>query len=207
MAAEPDFCRDILETRIKGILKEHLKISRDISFLQVWTWQGFLPWVWLFRWRGLTLLQRWMEPYPALSVLPPGKTRRTYCDKPSCWKVVVSTSLRTSLIRTVSSWSPSRHLGLLCLVRLHRHQARIMPSVFSPARLLCGQTAHLEYPGPGYCRLSASPLSPIILLQCSNIRTRDWTIAINLHFECWSILLKTWHCINWAKDGQSCKST
>ena len=34
MAAEPDFCRDILETRIKGILKEHLKISRDISFLQ-----------------------------------------------------------------------------------------------------------------------------------------------------------------------------
>ena len=37
MAAEPDFCRDILETRIKGILKEHLKISRDISFLQV-TW-------------------------------------------------------------------------------------------------------------------------------------------------------------------------
>lgn len=35
MAAEPDFCRDILETRIKGILKEHLKISRDISFLQV----------------------------------------------------------------------------------------------------------------------------------------------------------------------------
>lgn len=115
MAAEPDFCRDILETRIKGILKEHLKISRDISFLQVWTWQGVLPWVWLFRWRGLTLLQRWMEPYPALSVLPPGKTRRTYCDKPSCWKVVVSTSLRTSLIRTVSSWSPSRHLGLLCV--------------------------------------------------------------------------------------------
>ena len=37
MAAEPDFCRDILETRIKGILKEHLKISRDISFLQVKT--------------------------------------------------------------------------------------------------------------------------------------------------------------------------
>jgi len=35
MAGEPDFCRDILETRIKGILKEHLKISRDISFLQV----------------------------------------------------------------------------------------------------------------------------------------------------------------------------
>ena len=35
MSAEPDFCRDILETRIKGILKEHLKISRDITFLQV----------------------------------------------------------------------------------------------------------------------------------------------------------------------------
>ena len=35
MAAEPDFCRDILETRIKGILREHLKISRDITFLQV----------------------------------------------------------------------------------------------------------------------------------------------------------------------------
>jgi len=35
MAGEPDFCRDILETRIKGILKEHLKISRDIAFLQV----------------------------------------------------------------------------------------------------------------------------------------------------------------------------
>ena len=35
MLGEPDFCRDILETRIKGILKEHLKISRDITFLQV----------------------------------------------------------------------------------------------------------------------------------------------------------------------------
>ena len=35
MSAEPDFCRDILETRIKGILKEHLKISCDITFLQV----------------------------------------------------------------------------------------------------------------------------------------------------------------------------
>ena len=35
MAGEPDFCRDIIETRIKGILKEHLKISRDITFLQV----------------------------------------------------------------------------------------------------------------------------------------------------------------------------
>ena len=35
MMGEPDFCRDILETRIKGILKEHLKISRDITFLQV----------------------------------------------------------------------------------------------------------------------------------------------------------------------------
>ena len=35
MAEEPDFCRDIMETRIKGILKEHLKISRDITFMQV----------------------------------------------------------------------------------------------------------------------------------------------------------------------------
>ena len=35
MMGEPDFCRDILETRIKGILREHLKISRDIPFFQV----------------------------------------------------------------------------------------------------------------------------------------------------------------------------
>ncbi|XP_023336885.1 uncharacterized protein LOC111707929 [Eurytemora carolleeae] len=35
MMSEPDFCRDILETRIKGILREHLKISRDIPFHQV----------------------------------------------------------------------------------------------------------------------------------------------------------------------------
>ena len=32
---EPDFCRDILETRIKMLLREHLKISRDISFFKV----------------------------------------------------------------------------------------------------------------------------------------------------------------------------
>lgn len=35
MAMEPDFCRDILETRIKMLLREHLKISRDISFFKV----------------------------------------------------------------------------------------------------------------------------------------------------------------------------
>jgi hypothetical protein len=35
MMAEPDFCRDILETRIKCILRDFLKISREISFFQV----------------------------------------------------------------------------------------------------------------------------------------------------------------------------
>ena len=43
MAGEPDFCRDIIETRIKGILKEHLKISRDITFLQVLKASHFIP--------------------------------------------------------------------------------------------------------------------------------------------------------------------
>jgi hypothetical protein len=37
MMAEPDFCRDILETRIKCILRDFLKISREISFFQVQT--------------------------------------------------------------------------------------------------------------------------------------------------------------------------
>ena len=35
MNGDPDFCRDILETRVKGILRDQLKISRDITFLQV----------------------------------------------------------------------------------------------------------------------------------------------------------------------------
>ncbi len=38
MNGDPDFCRDILETRVKGILRENLKISRDLSFLHVSTY-------------------------------------------------------------------------------------------------------------------------------------------------------------------------
>ena len=36
MEAEPEFCRDILETRIKTVFREHLKISRDIPFTHVY---------------------------------------------------------------------------------------------------------------------------------------------------------------------------
>lgn len=36
MEKEPEFCRDILETRIKMIFREYLKISRDIPFLTVY---------------------------------------------------------------------------------------------------------------------------------------------------------------------------
>ena len=62
MAAEPDFCRDILETRIKGILKEHLKISRDISFLQAQDFPAFSfylnsPYCFVCRSEELTLVR------------------------------------------------------------------------------------------------------------------------------------------------------
>ena len=36
MEKEPEFCRDILETRIKMVFREHLKISRDIPFMTVY---------------------------------------------------------------------------------------------------------------------------------------------------------------------------
>ena len=36
MEAEPEFCRDILETRIKGVFRDVLKISRDIPFTHVY---------------------------------------------------------------------------------------------------------------------------------------------------------------------------
>ena len=36
MEKEPEFCRDILETRIKMVFREHLKISRDIPFVTVY---------------------------------------------------------------------------------------------------------------------------------------------------------------------------
>ena len=36
MEKEPEFCRDILETRIKMIFREVLKISRDIPFVTVY---------------------------------------------------------------------------------------------------------------------------------------------------------------------------
>ena len=36
MQSEPEFCRDILETRIKTVFREHLKISRDIPFTHVY---------------------------------------------------------------------------------------------------------------------------------------------------------------------------
>ena len=36
MEKEPEFCRDILETRIKMIFRETLKISRDIPFVTVY---------------------------------------------------------------------------------------------------------------------------------------------------------------------------
>ena len=36
MEKEPEFCRDILETRIKLIFREALKISRDIPFVTVY---------------------------------------------------------------------------------------------------------------------------------------------------------------------------
>ena len=36
MGEEPEFCRDILETKIKGVLREHLKISRDVMFTTIY---------------------------------------------------------------------------------------------------------------------------------------------------------------------------
>lgn len=36
MEAEPEFCRDILETRIKTVFRDCLKISRDIPFTHVY---------------------------------------------------------------------------------------------------------------------------------------------------------------------------
>ena len=109
MAAEPDFCRDILETRIKGILKEHLKISRDISFLQVINRRGKM-WAsvcWWCRSREWTRLRRLTGPNLASSASRPGKTKRTCWDKQSCWKVAASTSRRMSPTRTVSHLSLS----------------------------------------------------------------------------------------------------
>lgn len=35
MEAEPEFCRDVLETRIKMVFREHLRISRDMPLTQV----------------------------------------------------------------------------------------------------------------------------------------------------------------------------
>ncbi len=37
MESEPEFCRDVLETRIKMVFREHLRISRDMPFTQVGT--------------------------------------------------------------------------------------------------------------------------------------------------------------------------
>ena len=35
MECEPEFCRDVLETRVKQVFREALRISRDIPFTQV----------------------------------------------------------------------------------------------------------------------------------------------------------------------------
>lgn len=43
MAAEPEFCRDILETRIKYIFRQALKISRDIPFNHVYRFTTASP--------------------------------------------------------------------------------------------------------------------------------------------------------------------
>ena len=34
MESEPEFCRDVIETRVKEVFREHLKISRDMPFTQ-----------------------------------------------------------------------------------------------------------------------------------------------------------------------------
>ena len=36
MEQEPEFCRDILETRIKLLFREYLKIARDIPFTHIY---------------------------------------------------------------------------------------------------------------------------------------------------------------------------
>ena len=36
MESEPEFCRDVIETRVKEVFREHLKISRDMPFTQVY---------------------------------------------------------------------------------------------------------------------------------------------------------------------------
>ncbi len=36
MECEPEFCRDVLETRVKQVFREHLRISRDMPFTQVY---------------------------------------------------------------------------------------------------------------------------------------------------------------------------
>jgi hypothetical protein len=45
MEKEPEFCRDILETRVKMIFRENLKISRDIPFITVYrlTYSKYFP--------------------------------------------------------------------------------------------------------------------------------------------------------------------
>ncbi len=35
MASEPEFCRDVLETRVKMVFREHLRISREMPLTQV----------------------------------------------------------------------------------------------------------------------------------------------------------------------------
>ncbi|TRY77999.1 hypothetical protein TCAL_07855 [Tigriopus californicus] len=36
MEGEPEFCRDVMETRVKQVFREHLRISRDIPITQVY---------------------------------------------------------------------------------------------------------------------------------------------------------------------------
>jgi len=43
MESEPEFCRDVLETRIKMVFREHLHISRDMPFTQVRDNRWYMP--------------------------------------------------------------------------------------------------------------------------------------------------------------------
>jgi hypothetical protein len=36
MEGEPEFCRDVIETRVKQVFREHLRISREMPFTQVY---------------------------------------------------------------------------------------------------------------------------------------------------------------------------
>lgn len=36
MEGEPEFCRDVMETRVKQVFREHLRISRDIPITQIY---------------------------------------------------------------------------------------------------------------------------------------------------------------------------